>query len=73
MAGGDPLVCGWRKSSYSLGNGDCVEVAHSGDVVAVRNSKHPEAGMLTFGIDQWLEFLSEVKRGDWDREPPPKL
>lgn len=38
----------WRKSSYSSGNGQCVEVAHRGNRTAVRDSKHPGA-VLWFG------------------------
>ena len=36
----------WRKSSYSGGGGDCVEVAHDADRVHVRNSNAPDAGTL---------------------------
>jgi hypothetical protein len=49
--GRSPLV--WRKSSYSSGNGQCVEVAFRGDRTAVRDSKHPETvvwlGAVNFG------------------------
>ena len=41
----------WRKSSYSNGQANCVEVAAMGDgqaSVAVRDSKAPEASGLTF-------------------------
>ncbi len=41
----------WRKSSRSGASGDndaCVEVAYSGSVVAIRDSKNPTAAPLTF-------------------------
>jgi Domain of unknown function (DUF397) len=37
----------WRKSSLSSDNGTCVELAPvPGDLVAVRDSKHPGGGYL---------------------------
>jgi Domain of unknown function (DUF397) len=53
----------WRKSSYSGGNGDCVEVGWPADAVAVRDSKNPDGPRLTFGADQWRAFLTEVRHG----------
>lgn len=41
----------WRKSSRSGASGDngaCVEVAYSGSLVAIRDSKNPTAAPLTF-------------------------
>ncbi|GAA3857695.1 hypothetical protein GCM10022243_24090 [Saccharothrix violaceirubra] len=50
----------WRKSSYSgsggTGGGNCVEVAHDGRRLRVRDSKNPEAGTLTVSR-AWLESL----------------
>lgn len=45
--GRSPLV--WRKSSYSSGNGQCVEVAFRDGRAAVRDSKHPES-VLWFSV-----------------------
>ncbi|HEX3592356.1 MAG TPA: DUF397 domain-containing protein [Pseudonocardiaceae bacterium] len=38
----------WRTSSYSSGNGQCVEIAVCDRRTAVRDSKHPES-VLWFG------------------------
>ncbi|MBW4716923.1 DUF397 domain-containing protein [Saccharothrix obliqua] len=49
----------WRKSSYSGGNGgDCVELAHVGGRLLVRDSKNPEGPTLTFPT---AHFLRAVK------------
>ncbi|WP_082859606.1 DUF397 domain-containing protein [Alloactinosynnema sp. L-07] len=37
----------WRKSTFSGGE-DCVELARFPDMIAVRDSKHPAGGILTF-------------------------
>jgi hypothetical protein len=51
----------WRKSSYS-GNtgGDCVEVADLGPGVGVRDSKHPEVGILTVSSEAYGAFVMFV-------------
>lgn len=41
----------WRKSSRSGASGDndaCVEIAFTGPAIAMRDSKNPTAGILTF-------------------------
>ncbi|MDA2812517.1 DUF397 domain-containing protein [Nocardiopsis sp. RSe5-2] len=49
----------WRKSSYSGGAGqDCVEVADLPVGAAVRDSKYPDAGHLTFSGPEWSAFLA---------------
>jgi hypothetical protein len=51
----------WRKSSYSLGNGECIEVAPSGDGdVVVRDSKNPDGVVLSCGPVEWRAFLSKL-------------
>jgi hypothetical protein len=52
----------WRKSSYSgSSGGECVEVADLGiPGVAVRDSKHPEAGILTVSPQAYAAFVAHV-------------
>ncbi len=57
----------WRKSSHSTAGNNCVEVAQAGTAVAVRDSKNPAAGHLTFGGNDWGTFLADIKRGAYDR------
>lgn len=49
----------WRKSSRSGGGnqGNCVEVAFSGLVAGVRDSKNPVGGPLAFPASAWQRFL----------------
>jgi hypothetical protein len=41
-----PAQWEWRKSSRSATSGDCVEIAWTGDLTAVRDSKNPTGGHL---------------------------
>jgi hypothetical protein len=52
----------WRKSSFSQGNGDsaCVEVGHGANVIAVRDSKNTDGGLLTFTATTWHTFQTTI-------------
>lgn len=60
----------WRISSRSdSGGASCVEagpVQDNSGRVAVRHSHHPDGRVIVYGREQWGEFLSRVKRGDFD-------
>jgi Domain of unknown function (DUF397) len=59
----------WHKSSRSGGNGgNCVEVADDLDhIVAVRDSKDRDGGVLVFGRAHWTAFLAGVRDGEFDQ------
>lgn len=53
----------WFTSSYSSGNGECVECARTEDGgMAVRDSKHPAGPALAFGRTAWHAFLADAKQ-----------
>lgn len=43
----------WRKSSYSGGGNDCVEIAFSARHAGVRDSKHVASGELWLTTRGW--------------------
>ncbi|MEU2427444.1 DUF397 domain-containing protein [Streptomyces sp. NPDC007851] len=52
----------WTKSSYSAGNGACVEVKSPTTTgLAVRDSKVEEGPVLAFPADAWNTFVASVK------------
>ena len=52
----------WHKSSYSGQNGNCVEVARNlPALVAVRDSKAPEAPHLLVSSETWQAFLLALR------------
>ncbi|MFF5173088.1 DUF397 domain-containing protein [Micromonospora sp. NPDC000089] len=54
----------WRTSTRSSSNGgNCVEVADNlPSVVAVRDSKNRDGGVLTFVPDAWRTFVDAVRQ-----------
>ncbi|MFJ2414593.1 DUF397 domain-containing protein [Streptomyces brevispora] len=59
----DPTELVWRTSSYSSGNGQCVEVADARGAVPVRDSKAVGGPVLLFGVDTWAAFVAGVSGG----------
>jgi hypothetical protein len=63
----DIASAAWRKSSYSGGAGNCVEVAGGlPGAVGVRDSKDPAGPALVFSPHTWRAFVAEVKNGGFD-------
>lgn len=59
-------ITGWRTSTRTLGQGQCVEVGFGGRRVGVRDTKNRAAGHLTVPARRWREFLASVKLGTFD-------
>ncbi|WP_370656741.1 DUF397 domain-containing protein [Streptomyces sp. NBS 14/10] len=55
----------WRKSSHSVGEGQCVEVAAWGGLVRLRESDDPDA-VLGAAPAVWAAFVRGVKAGLYD-------
>ncbi len=60
----------WRKSSFSAGENDCVEVAdmratsYSG--IAVRDSKAPNGPALMLTPEAFISFVAEACDPRWE-------
>lgn len=60
----------WRKSTFSTDNSggdDCVEVTVLPDgLIGLRDSKHPDAGHLTFPRPEMAAWLQAARTGELD-------
>jgi hypothetical protein len=52
----------WRKSRYSGSQANCVEIAHTTDVVLVRDTKNREGAALGFDAAAWRVFTGGLKQ-----------
>lgn len=59
------MTAGWVRPSRCVA-GECVEVRATGDVVQVRDSKHPDQPPLAFTGAEWGAFVTAAKAGELD-------
>jgi hypothetical protein len=53
----------WRKSSFSGGEGNCVEAGNAAGAVAVRDTKQNGMGdVLAFTPAAWQAFTRKLKK-----------
>jgi hypothetical protein len=58
----------FRKSTFSINNGECVEVGFIEDGVRhvmVRDSKHRGGAVLRFTQPEWDAFVKGVRAGEF--------
>lgn len=53
----------WRKSSFSGGNNECVELAHRPNVAAVRDSKNVNGPVIELSRRALVGFLATAREG----------
>ena len=63
----------WRKSSYSGGTGNCVEVAGNlPGITAVRDSRDPNGPALILTPAAWRALTRKVRNGELDLAVTPR-
>jgi hypothetical protein len=63
------MITNWRVSSFSSDDdtGTCVQVGDmTGGGRAVRHSRRPSEGTLTFTSAEWTAFIAGAKAGEFD-------
>jgi hypothetical protein len=54
-------VTGWRKSSYTVNAGNCVETASGTGLVMVRDTKNRAGVTLAIGATAWSKFTATLR------------
>lgn len=63
----DLAAAAWRKSSFSNGATNCVEVAMLADgSVGVRHSRRPDAEVIVYSRSEWAAFVAGVKAAEFE-------
>jgi hypothetical protein len=67
VAAPDLTTAQWRTSSFSGNNGTCVQIAAlPNGRIAVRNSNHPEDGIILSTRTEINAWITRIKTGELD-------
>jgi hypothetical protein len=55
------MTSDWRTSSYTGGQGNCVEVANTTDIIIVRDTKDRAGAVLCVSAAAWQVFTNAFK------------
>jgi Domain of unknown function (DUF397) len=55
------VAANWRKPLRSFANGNCAEVASTGGVVLIRDTRDRPGPVLRFPARSWQEFTRAVR------------
>ncbi|MBB2943473.1 hypothetical protein FB565_003186 [Actinoplanes lutulentus] len=61
----DRNALAWRVAARSSG-GNCVQVAKTDNLIAVRNSRHPDGEIILYTKPEFEAFLDGAKKGEFD-------
>lgn len=53
-------------TALSCESGACVEVAANQNTILIRNSRQPDGPLIEYTPEEWHEFVSGIKKGDFD-------
>ncbi len=53
-------------TALSCDGGTCVQVAADQNTILIRNSQQPDGPLIEYTSEEWLEFVSGIKNGDFD-------
>ena len=63
MSRNDYPGAAWRKSRYSNGQGECVEIAcNLPGIIAIRDSKDPDGGILVVDPGAFRDLTARIKQ-----------
>jgi Domain of unknown function (DUF397) len=66
LLGADVHGEGWRKSSHSMANGNCVEATSTALLISIRDSAGPNNVVVGYSAQVWRAFIAAAKAGEFD-------